>query len=487
MLHSQFLLRDLSIHPERCTLFNTHAVYLGQQGANAQCPAHAIGKSEALQIEALATAPLATTRLATTAATIAGIAAEVNASNAVSHTFVVVLSQAGVVIRLSYGKTSNLAKQILGTLQVSGKQSSTSTQAIVHTSLVVNAASQISGVFQGQGFDACTAPSTGAMSAWLNSSYRAVGIYIGGANRACGDGNLSASWVNAVTGNWNLMSFYVGLQAPCNAGLGFATIDPNQAFAQGTQGADDAVNLAQGFGLGTGSLLINDMENYDNSNASCSQAVMTFLNGWTQELHTKGYLSGVYSNLGSGISDLINYAGSISEPDTIDFAKWDGVATTSDPGVPSGDWVNHQRMKQFVGDHNATYGGVTINIDTDQLDTTLYKGSGGGGSGVPAAPGATAVPTSIPSTQWWIDTFANAPGYRGGFTQVGTLNAGTSYVYCKEWGANTSSGGSFNHYWFWTDLDTGGKGWVSAYYLSRWGNDEAKDNSGNVIPDCPTS
>ena len=26
--------------------------------------------------------------------------------------------------------------------------------------------------------------------------------------------------------------------------------------------------------------------------------------------------------------------------------------------------------------------------------------------------------------------------------------------------------------------------YVSAYYLSRWGNDEAKDNNGTVIPDC---
>ena len=33
-----------------------------------------------------------------------------------------------------------------------------------------------------------------------------------------------------------------------------------------------------------------------------------------------------------------------------------------------------------------------------------------------------------------------------------------------------------------------GKNWrgayVSAYYLSRWGNDEAKDVNGAVIPNC---
>ncbi len=35
------------------------------------------------------------------------------------------------------------------------------------------------------------------------------------------------------------------------------------------------------------------------------------------------------------------------------------------------------------------------------------------------------------------------------------------------------------------DPDVGPAGqYVSAYYLSRWGNDEARDNNGTVIPDC---
>jgi hypothetical protein len=29
-----------------------------------------------------------------------------------------------------------------------------------------------------------------------------------------------------------------------------------------------------------------------------------------------------------------------------------------------------------------------------------------------------------------------------------------------------------------------GRSYVSAYYLGRWGNDEARDNNGTVIPDC---
>lgn len=481
---------DLNAHPERCVLFNIHAVYLGQQGTNAQCPVHAFGKTEALQLEPLETASLAALRSASSTTTVAGVPAKVNSSSSVDHTFVVVLKQVGVVIHLSYNRSPNLARRILGTLRLTGGKAPAPVHPASRRNAALSPAAEIAGVYQGGGFDTCAAPSTGAMSAWLSSPYRAVGIYIGGANRACGDGNLSSDWINNVTSSgWNLMPIYVGLQAPCANQGGLATIDSSQAFSEGTQAADDAANLAQGFGLGNGNLILNDMEAYNNSISSCSQAVMDFLNAWTQELHARGYLSGVYSSLDSGITDLINYAGSIYEPDTIWFANWDGVATTSDPTIGDQNWSHHQRIKQYSGGHDETWGGVTINIDSDQLDTTLYNGTGGGGggSGVPAAPGASAAPTSIPTTQWWIDTFANAPGYRGGFTQVGTLYAGTNYVFCKEWGANTSdNNGNYNHYWLWTDLDTGGQGWVSAYYLSRWGNDQAMDNNGNVIPDCPT-
>jgi hypothetical protein len=50
------------------------------------------------------------------------------------------------------------------------------------------------GAYVGYGFDACTAPSSAAMNAWLQSPYRAVGIYFGGNNRACTQPNLTAAW-----------------------------------------------------------------------------------------------------------------------------------------------------------------------------------------------------------------------------------------------------------------------------------------------------
>jgi hypothetical protein len=105
----------------------------------------------------------------------------------------------------------------------------------------------------------------------------------------------------------------------------------------------------------------------------------------------------------------------------------------------------------------------------------------------PGPPGGSNPSTQItlPTRKWWATTFGSAPGYLGGWARVGTLYAQTNYLFCKEWGAQiTDSSGNYNHWWLWTDLDTGGKGWVSAYYLKNWGNDVAKDDSGNVIPNC---
>lgn len=88
--------------------------------------------------------------------------------------------------------------------------------------------------------------------------------------------------------------------------------------------------------------------------------------------------------------------------------------------------------------------------------------------------------------KFWVDTFADAPGHSTpGGTVTGKLYKGTNYVFCRVWGPEVRVGTSFNHWWLKTDLDEGPAGqWVSAYYLSRWGNDEAKDNNGTDIKAC---
>jgi hypothetical protein len=223
-------------------------------------------------------------------------------------------------------------------------------------------------VFDGLGFDTCAAPAASSMNAWLASPFRAVGIFLGGANRACPDGNLSASWVTAVAGQgWSFAPLYVGLQAPCNSG--FASIDPNNASSQGSQAADDAVARARGFGISMGTPIFFDMEAYSPTGGACSSAVMTFLAAWAGELRVHGVKAGVYSSLDSGIADLVRTPA--AQPDELWFAKWDGSATTSDPAIPSTLWSRGLRLKQYQGGHTEMYGGVTINIDRDYLDALV--------------------------------------------------------------------------------------------------------------------
>jgi hypothetical protein len=108
--------------------------------------------------------------------------------------------------------------------------------------------------------------------------------------------------------------------------------------------------------------------------------------------------------------------------------------------------------------------------DAQLLADALWAGGGG----------------TVPS-RYWVDTFSAAPVYASptSTAQTGTLNQGTNYVFCKAWGRQVGSGSAYNHWWLKTDPDSGPAGqYVSAYYLSRWGNDEAKDNNGTVLPDC---
>ena len=107
------------------------------------------------------------------------------------------------------------------------------------------------------------------------------------------------------------------------------------------------------------------------------------------------------------------------------------------------------------------------------------------GNVIPTCPGANGAGPSGGSAKYYISTFASATGYDSTFKNtVGTLNAGSNYVYCKTWGPMVRNGNDFNHWWLRTDLDTGGQGYVSAYYEKEGGNDQALDTSGNTIPTC---
>jgi hypothetical protein len=244
-------------------------------------------------------------------------------------------------------------------------------------------------VFTGYGFDTCSAPSLAQLNAWLASPYRAIGIYVGGANRACPDGRLSSSWVaGAQAGGWNLLPLYVGLQAPCVGQNDLALIKAASAAAQGRAAADDAAERAASFGLAPGGPVYFDMEGYNTKNASCTKTVQNFLSAWAVELRAQGYVAGVYGSAASTIRDLVPLVSTSGSPDVVWIANWNNVeGVFGDPYVSDAYWSNHQRVHQYRGGHKEKYGGVTLNIDSNYVDGAVY------------GPGSTQPPPLPPPSQ----------------------------------------------------------------------------------------
>ncbi|MEU8815477.1 glycoside hydrolase domain-containing protein [Actinoplanes sp. NPDC048796] len=229
------------------------------------------------------------------------------------------------------------------------------------------------GTFKGYAFDACSAPSSAAMKAWRQSSpFKAIGIYIGGVNRGCAQPQLTAAWVKEqVQAGWKLLPLYVGPQASCTTvGRGRNLITNAQAGGQGRAAATDAIAQATALGLARDSVIIYDMEAYRTDDAACRTGVLAFMNGWTSRLHDGGYFSGFYSSVSSGIADQVaSYsAAGHARPDFVDFARWDQVVTLTDAKIPATAWPGHRRMKQYRGGHKETWGGVTINVDSNYVD-----------------------------------------------------------------------------------------------------------------------
>ncbi|MGZ4186196.1 MAG: DUF1906 domain-containing protein [Solirubrobacteraceae bacterium] len=372
---------DLAKDPRVCVRFNRHAVYLGAPKTQQRCPAHAIGRTEAILL-----APADSTIRRALARWAASPAAAALPQGAGTATFLAPSRRIAVTATWSHDRAVVARALNRPSLRANAAAATASPQPTRARARSSPTAHPAAATFGGLGFDACAAPSPNAMTAWGASPYRAVGIYIGGANRACAQPNLTSTWIaDEVAAGWHTIPLYVGLQAPSNS-CGCAAISPNQAAAQGTAAAIDAVTDAQGIGIPPGNPIYNDMENYSRTSTNTS-AVLAFLSAWTAQLHAEGYLSGVYSSSGSGISDLVaQYGTTFVEPDDIWFAEWNNQATASSAYVPATDWPDNQRLHQYRGGHNETYDGVTINIDSDFLDGATADTSGSIANVLPPPP-----------------------------------------------------------------------------------------------------
>lgn len=240
------------------------------------------------------------------------------------------------------------------------------------------------GDFRGFGFDQCVAPTQHAMDRWLtHSPFQAVGIYTSGRQRACrNQPNLTPEWVTEQTRKgWRLLPITLDHQPYCIDRFpryGQADISRNSANSyyearlQGLRVASTAVASAQRLGIPPGSTLWLDIEGFDYNNVSCRTSTMAFQHGWNRRIRALDYVSGLYSSASSGIKmlDVERLRPSAyrwSLPDRIWIARWDGQANTSTTYISSTGWQPNNRMKQYRGGHNETWGGVTINIDSNWL------------------------------------------------------------------------------------------------------------------------
>ena len=365
----------LSADSRQCIRFDRHAVYLGQPPAAQACPPHAAGRTEAILVSPLITAASAAAGASTHPAL-----PEVYGGPVLSAQLTV--ASAGVRVTATWGRAPALITRAFAADPALRGRLRVARAAVAPTRAIGAAAAgaspsrsgaRSSGAptstpFTGLGIDACSAPSATQMTDWGASPYRAIGIYIGGANMACSQSNLSSAWTSSeVSAGWHLIPTYVGLQAPNNS-CGCAAIKQNQAAAEGQAAAQDAMTQAALLGIGPGNPIYDDMEAYPRG-GQATREVLNFLAAWTQTLHAGGYLSGVYSSSLSGIADLeAAYGTTYQEPDDLWVANWNGLQGTSDGVLPPGDWANHQRLHQYQGAHNETYNATTINVDSDYLD-----------------------------------------------------------------------------------------------------------------------
>ena len=394
-----------------CVRFNRHAVYLGTPSTTQRCPTDALGRTEAILVSPQQ--PTSEASIASSGASLLPAASATAASTGRSAARIVD-ARDHVVITATWGRDPGLIRQALsiGSLRSSGAQftvhrapaaidkrrpTARRTRTADRAQVTAAAVPSTPGaVFTGLGFDACQTPSQTAMTDWLQSPFLAAGVYIGGTNMACSQTNLTAAWVAAQTeAGWHILPIYVGLQAPANS-CSCAPILTAEAAAEGSAAATDAVTSAEAIGIGPGNPIYDDMEAYDRT-ATNTTAVLAYLNAWTTTLHADGYASGVYSSDSSGILDLVTqYGTAFAEPDDLWIANWNGTESTADTNVPVTDWADHQRVHQFRGAHDDTYGGAELNVDSNYVDgATAAAGTGSGVTpvGPAAAPSLTIAPT----------------------------------------------------------------------------------------------
>ncbi|MEW2352808.1 DUF1906 domain-containing protein [Spirillospora sp. NPDC029432] len=384
--------------PNRCVRYDQRAIYVGTPGPRPDCPARVVGGADVLRIEPLpggaAAAPgrsgprSGATRLA-----------RFTVERTTDHRTRVAVPEAGVRLVGAYGPDPSDVEDLIRSVKIDtgwdpddpvpdpvpapvpapaptsdpvpdGAPAAPGPEPAEKPTGPPAGEGNEKAWAVGKGFDACTAPSISAMRAWRRA-FSVSNMYIGGASRGCAQPNLNRKWVRAVRKmGYRLIPTYVGLQAPCSRYRTHFTA--KNAAKEGRKAAVDAVRKAKALGVPERKPLYFDMEAYDSRKKSCRRAVLRFLENWSRKTASLGYVPAVYSSVTSAIRDLVR-ATDVLQPDAIWFAHWDGKKSLyNHPAIPDHRWHPHRRIKQYRGGHKETHGGVTINIDSNNVDGRVY-------------------------------------------------------------------------------------------------------------------
>ncbi|WP_051836405.1 DUF1906 domain-containing protein [Streptomyces sp. NRRL F-2580] len=368
---------DLDRDPAACLRLDLPTLYLGHAGTQSECAGRAVvNRADTLHLEPLDGAPERADVPTVTVETATALpeAPHPSASNELRYA----LLRPGVMATVSYGDAPDAVRRVLTRARaLSASPGAATPDPRPATPAVAPGGAGHRGVqeaFKGEGFDACTAPTQQAMDTWrTDSPFRAIGIYIGGRARACAQPRLTARWVERqAAAGWHLMPIWVGPQPWNSSSTGLST-DPSEANGQGREAAEGAVDAARSLGMPEGTVLYNDLENYTDR-VTWDAPVVAYLTAWTERLHELGFRSAAYVSVSSGVKALSAHYHQAPQamPDVLWAARWNLSASVGDAdmGLPRGTarWAGPRRAHQFRGDHNATYGGVTINIDRNWVD-----------------------------------------------------------------------------------------------------------------------
>jgi len=335
---------NLAADKQTCVRFDRHAVYLGRPASNQSCPGRLVGTTESVLIQP---GP----RSITVSSTEDPVARQIT------------VTAPNIRVTATYDGHRSQVGEILASAALPAPVADMPHPVRASARAGLSLSAKLAD-YHGPGLDACAAPSASYMSAWRRlSSYRAIGVYIGGSDRACAQPNLTAGWIRAqAAAGWHFMPMYVGPQAE------FGQLGRHPGH-QGRAAANDAVAAAEGLGLGPGTPLYYDMEAYAPGQA---HAALAFLSSWTSRLHALGYSSGVYGSSGAGVGYLARqyFTRKYAIPDVIFDALWNGEPNTADSVLRSGEWTG-RRVHQYQGNVVRSYGGDAMEIDEDFLNVQL--------------------------------------------------------------------------------------------------------------------